>query len=172
MNYYTLGLFSGIIVALIVLLITIFRQKDRAKQEFDERQKLMRGKASAAGMWTAMGGCAVVGLASVFDVSFCPIGIAMFLVIEVTVMVFVLVAIHYDAYFGFKANIKRQYTGLALFFVLMVMNVYTSAESNGFFSDGKMTVAWLHLTAAVMYAVLFAALFIHKRANREEKCEE
>lgn len=172
MNYYTLGLFSGIIVALIVLLITIFRQKDRAKQEFDERQKLMRGKASAAGMWTAMGGCAVVGLASVFDVSFCPIGIAMFLVIEVTVMVFVLVAVHYDAYIGFKANTKRKYTGLALLFVLMVMNVYTSAQSNGFFSDGKMTVAWLHLTAAVMYAVLFAALFIHERANREEKCEE
>lgn len=172
MNYYTLGIFSGIIAALIFYIIVCFKDKKKPKDEFDERQLLMQGKANKAGMWTALIACGVVGLVGEFGPAFCSIGIAMFLVICVSVMAYVLVAIHYDAYIGFKTNTKNQLTSFVLLFVVMVMNVIISADNNGFFKDGKMTVAWLPLAAVVMYIVLFAALFIHNRGKAAEESEE
>lgn len=174
MNYYTMGIFVGVITALIIYILVnvIFKDKNKEKREFDERQLLMQGKAAKAAMWTAIVSCGIVGLVSVFGTDFCPVGIAMFMVIAATVMVYVIVAIHYDAYLGFKANTKKQYTAFVLLFVVMVLNVITSADSNGFIRDGRMTVAWLPLTAVIMYIVLFAALLIHNGTKKMEESEE
>lgn len=172
MNYHVLGIMVGVLCGLLVVFIASAIIKDKSKKEYDERQQLLQGKANKAGMWTALSGCAIVGLSGEFGAKFCSIGIAMFMVIAVSVMVYVVVAIHYDAYISFKADMKKQYGTFILLFLVMVMNLVSTISRDGLFKDGMMTTAWLFVMAVLMYVVLFIALFVHNRKGTAEESEE
>lgn len=172
MDPFTLGIFSGVVAALIGLLILRKFTKDSHSREYDERQQLLQGKANKAGFWTLITLCALYALVSEAGLEFCSVGMAMFFVICISIITYAVIAIHYDAYIGFRANTRKQYVAFGVLFAVMVLDSVMMVRHNGLFEDGMMSVAWLPMCATLMYIILFSAMFIHNRKTKRAEQEE
>ncbi len=126
---FAIGFTVGVILVAVVCVIVKLKNK---KCEYDERQVAMRGLAFKAGFITFILCESVVFFAEIFKsealVLFEP-GVLSFLIILVSLLVFILVAIFKDAYFSpNKPMSKRWYIIMIFLGILSLLRGFTADE--------------------------------------------
>lgn len=168
MNYYILGVVFGIIIAVGAALIVYWKAKkaNPNMNKYDERQTVGRGKAFQAGFFSLLLANAAV---SIGDYAFGLPGESFLWHVGAMffgVCVFVLTAIHYDAYVGMYDSPKRFIRAGILFSIAMTLGAIT-----GFTSDRpeSRAIAVIDLMLVVMWLLVIIALQLHsKKAEAEE----
>lgn len=126
---FAIGFTVGVILVAVVCVIVKSKNK---KCEYDERQVAMRGLAFKAGFITFILCESVVFFVEIFKsealVLFEP-GVLSFLIILVSLLVFILVAIFKDAYFSpNKPMSKRWYIIMIFLGILSLLRGFTADE--------------------------------------------
>ena len=165
MDYYVLGITVGVVVGLAAFVLSRWKKKDAGTCKYDERQIVGRGKAFRAGFYTLLlAGMAeavaqytyrLPGEAFLWDLGVLLLGI----------MVYVLTAIHYDAYVGLNDRPERYMRMGILFVIAMGLSAYTNLHSG---REGGAVMGFLNIALALMWAIVAAALWIHRKCAQQE----
>lgn len=172
---YALGLTTGIICALIILVIVWKINKKLMKGKFDERQELVRGRGYKYACFTLLIMLALDLLAEAydfFDASVFTREIAIFFMIIIGVMVYAVYCIKNDSYFGIGTDTR---TYRVVMWILIVSQLIKAAIGfiEGVLVNGKLdfgTFSSLLFVAAFM--VIMAALYVRKRQADAEESDE
>lgn len=160
--YYFAGIIVGILIGLLIL---FFRKKNRTDCQYDERQLIGRGKAHQAGFYTLLAGTSVVSFMDYLEILPGTPFYWHFAALALGIAVFVVTAIHYDAYVSMTDKPDRFYkTGglLALAMLPSAISCYSSGNNDGFFMSTTVLLLWI---------VVITALFLHGRKQAEEDAE-
>ena len=175
-NTYLLGLFFGIVTAIIAYLIVwmFFGGKHIKGNEFDERQYLVRGKAYRYGFFGIIFALLPLMIAFEWNVRL-PVtpGFAMFLAMLIGIDVYAVYSIMNDAYFGIDAN----KTKLTVFFAIIILVNALCGWINlkDVLSQGIQVID-LHLGANAAVAAAFLpvviAMVVKNAADSKEDADE
>ena len=170
---YIVGMCVGIFVAVLVLSL-IRKRRGGATNEYDERQKLVRGKAYGRAFAALLLYLAADAAVSVIWRPWTTPGIDNILGIFLSIGVFLLVAIRGDAYFSLKEN-PRTFRALCLFVIFcqlpnIIITVRDPEES--FLTDGCLNGNCLAVGCTVLFAVCLVANLLHERHETEEDGED
>jgi cytochrome bd-type quinol oxidase subunit 2 len=168
---YTLGFFAGIAsVAVVGSIIAIIYKKKygRKKNEYDERQKALRGKAYKAAYFTLLAYLVISGLVTKgFGIHWAEGMVEAFLGIFLSVAVFVIICIKNDAYFSLS---DRPTTYLALFSIIGFFNIGISTiefvNHESFVTNGMLNEKTINLFCGIMFIILaitMAAKMLHEK---------
>lgn len=175
---FLIGVIAGLITVAIVL--TIMKKvsgKDCFSEDsFDERQAAVRGKAYKYAFYTDLSLSAIWMIVTEF-VSSLPVttGLALFIIMMISVTVYAVYSIMNDAYFGMGFNIKRYFI-----FMIVIIGINLAFGIMNFFDSGIALPYSLgdgaNLTIAVTFLPVFIAmgmkLLEYKREDKEENDEE
>lgn len=177
-GFYLVGMLCGIVAAIIVaVLITQFGKKFENKNlpaEYDERQKLARGKAFQAGFFTLLIYNGICYLLEFMEIDWCEPGNAIVLGIFLAVTVFAVTAIRADAYMRLNENLK---SSVLLWVVLLVCNGVTTGLNIASgdllrYQDGRLSGNWVNALCCAMAAVILGVQLAHSwRLKREERAD-
>lgn len=172
---YALGLTTGIICALIILVIVWKINKKSMKGKFDERQELVRGRGYKYACFTLLIMLALDLLAEAygfFDASVFTREIAIFFMIIIGVMVYAVYCIKNDSYFGIGTDTRTYRVVMWILIVSQLINA-VSGLGEGALINGKLdfgTVSSLLLAAAL--TVIMLALYIRKRNEGADEADD
>lgn len=172
---YTLGFFAGIVsVAIITGLISIIYKKKygKKKNEYDERQEALRGKAYKTAYFALMCYLIVNGLITKgLEIRWAETLTESLLGIFLSVMVFVIICIKNDAYISLS---EKPATYMSLFsvigFVNIVIGILYYIRHNTFMTDGILNEYAINLFSGVMFLILASAIAVkmfHERQSRK-----
>lgn len=167
MSDYTLGMILGIVVVL-VLAIAVYKvmRKKTGGVKYDERQMMGRGKAFQAGFFTSLITGAAVAIADYTGILPGEVFLWHMAGMMVSIAVFALTAIHFDAYVGMTDTPKRFLRMGGLLMAAMVLcaagNLFAHHEEN-------YVIAYVDLMLAGVWALIIVALLIHNRAKAEDE---
>lgn len=163
-GYWYLGLVVGVLVGVAVV-VFVFKtsRTDGLKCKYDERQAIVRGNGFKYGFATLALYNAAYGLcAGAWKKPFMDTLTAMVLGICIAAAVYIVYCIWNDAYFSLNENPKRVLLGFALIALLNYMIAGMNFYHNEMVEDGVLTYRSCNLICAVLFTVIFAALFIKK----------
>ena len=160
----------GIIMALLIL-----RMCHEGKPEYDERQKLVNGKAYEYGFYTML----VLGVTYSFA-WFCGLadefitpGAAVELILLVVCAVVGIYNVFNDGYLAVNAYEGRVIAALTGIFFLNVLAVVLAVKGGTLITDGKAGYSFSNVFCGVFILALIIAICIKKaRRNREDDDEE
>lgn len=157
-TYYIAGITVGICVGLLVLAVSKYRhQKKYGTREYDERQMVGRGKAFQAGFLTSLLSNMLYSTYNYLD----PLPGEPFLwqigCMALSLLVFVLVAIHYDAYLPLTDRPERFLRTAGLLTVAMALIGIGNLRSE--YSDH--TAGYIQLMLAGIWLIVTIAMLIH-----------
>lgn len=163
-----IGLIVGLLVVVIVLAVT--KNGDDIKNQFDERQELVRGKGFQYGFFTIMISNAVLLFMNAFEIPlFSDLQVAMVLSIVIGISVFACYCIWNDGYFAL--NEKR--TGLLISFgccgLLNLLIAIGHITGGDIIENGAFTFRSMNLFCALLFFVIFIALLAKQLKDRKEE---
>ena len=165
------GFVAGIVIGLIlvVFLFKFANINHRAKTQYDERQKEIRGQAYQYAFYTLIGFEVLMLLLEV-----CEIRIPMqnyllhFAGILIGCIVLACYCIWHDVYWGLNNNRKRYALIFLAAAVLNAIPVIGALMHGGLMEDGVFTAAVLNVMVLIMMAVIGIMLLIKHFADRSE----
>lgn len=162
---YYAGFGFGMFLGLAVLL---YKWKKDGGLQYDERQMVGRGKAYRAGFIVSLGSNLLYAVVNHLyplpgDSYFWQIGC-----MELSVLVFVLVAIHYDAYLSLTEKPEK----LLLSGSLLALSCGLSGIVNLRTDYSDHTAGILSLSVAGMWVIILAAYGVHIAADWKAKDDE
>lgn len=170
---YALGLTTGIICALIILVI-VWKKKSM-KGKFDERQELVRGRGYKYACFTLLILLTADLLAEAygfFEATAFTREIAVFFMILAGAMVYAVYCIKNDSYFGVGTDTRTYRAVMWILIVCQLINA-VSGLGEGALINGKLdfgTVSSLLLAAAL--TVIMLALYIRKRNEGADEADD
>ncbi len=162
------GLAIGLLVVAILLAIT--KKGDETKNQFDERQELVRGRGFKYGFFTIMIVNAVMLFMNVLEIPlFSQLEVAMTASIVVGVSVFASYCIWNDGYFALNENRKSL---MIMFGIIGGMNIIISIANltaGVIIQNGALTFRSTNIFCAILFIVIFVVLLIkHIKDGKEE----
>lgn len=172
---YALGFLAGIAsVAVITSLITILYKKKygKNKNEYDERQKALRGKAYKTAYFVLMVYLIVNSLITkAFELKWAETITESLLGIFISVLVFAIICIKNDAYVSLS---EKPATYLSLFsavgFVNIGICILYYIRHKSFVTDGMLNEYAINLFSGMMFLILSSAIAVkmfHERQLRK-----
>ncbi len=170
---YMWGVLCGMAVAIILFVIIkrlVLKQGKRAGQEYDERQQLIIGRAYKYAFYTlAFYNCAAALFEMATGIVWCELMTNLFIGIIVSVMVFAVYCIRYDAYMPLRVNPVRY---IVLFSLLGVFNIgislINSADDGSFLVNGMLTNDFVNLLAGAVLLLLALTLGVRCLSDRNK----
>lgn len=169
MNASIIGIIGGIIGGLVfVALFFLIRMLCKKKRtcDFDERQRMGRGRAFQAGFFTILLTGAIVtcldflgvlpGSGLLWHMGALLLGVA----------VFAVTAIHYDAYVGLHQKAKSYYITGSCIFATMILNGVVNLGSS---DPERVTLSILDFQVAALWVVILIALLVHRSHSKVEE---
>jgi len=174
MNAYTLGVVCGILVVVLIAIICklIWGKKQKAEEEFDERQLLERGNAYKLGFTAYMIEFAIYILLSLADFGFeIPAEPTVLAVtaLFIPLTIFCVYAVRHDAFMGYNVTSKKYYIVYILAFVANLIPSIISLIEGNMIEDGKLTFHTTNLLVAIMFGGILLALFVKNKEDKEEE---
>lgn len=169
MDPYVAGVLVGIGSAAVVIAVmaAVRKKQGRPKPEYDERQMAARGVAYRWAFLTLMLSLAVnTGVEAIWGPWAKP-GVSAWMMIFLSVGVFVVVCVRRDAYFAMAQDPKAS---LWLFgaVVLQIPNIIITLRSGGFVEDGLLTWDALSPASGALFLVLTVCAIVRLRRQRED----
>lgn len=169
---FKIALIVGVVIGLlvVVIILAVTKTGDDTKNQFDERQELVRGKGFQYGFFAIMISNAVLLFMKAFEISlFSDLQVAMALSIVIGISVFACYCIWNDGYFAL--NEKR--TGLLISFgccgLLNVLITIGHIKDGAIIENGAFTFRSTNLFCALLFFVIFIALLAkHIKDGKEE----
>lgn len=163
-----LGVVIGLLVVVIILAVT--KTGDDTKNQFDERQELVRGKGFQYGFFAIMISNAVLLFMKAFEIPlFSDLQVAMVLSIVIGVSVFASYCIWNDGYFALNENRKSLlvmfgFIGL-LNLVIGIGNIFAGVV----IENGAFTFRSTNLFCSMMFIVVFIMLLLKQIKDGKEE---
>ncbi len=176
MNYYNLGVLAGIIVGLIVVAlvkIIIFKKDIGKKDEYDERQELLRNRGFKYAYFSTLIGLGVVFLfKGVFDFNITlSYSFMISTVLFLSLGIYVVYCIMHDAYFSLTSNRTKfgiMMTVLSLFNlasgIIAIVNGHADIHSESLAGIANLECGLVFLAAGL-------AMFIKNKMDKKEEEE-
>lgn len=165
---FVIGLVIGLLVVAICLAVT--KKGDETKNQFDERQEMVRGRGFKYGFFTLMISNAVLLLLNVLEVSlFSNMEVAMTASIIVGVAVFASYCIWNDGYFALNENRKSMLIIFGLIGVLNLVIGIGNLITGVIIENGALTFRSTNLFCALLFLVIFVVLLLKQIKNGKEE---
>lgn len=168
---YVAGFVVGILLVVLIKFLFDRRKTEQKKGcDYDERQRLARGKAFQYGFFTLLGWIVVTGV--IYNDTmpqWCSLIVLNMIGAGIALLVFGLYCIAKDAYLSLREKPLSMYivTGVAGFSNLGVA-LHHFGEQGGLFEDGKLGLSMVNLILGIVFIVLLAVFFVKMRQNQEE----
>ncbi len=176
MSGHDIGYKAGIIVGTVVgillfcVLIRFMRNNGSMKADYDERQELIRGRGYKLGFFTLL----ILEVVSILLKEFygeLPVEASMeqFILICLSIMVFVSYAIWNEGYFAINENPKKV---MIAFIGVLLMNLFPTinAFSSGIaIEDEKLTFHAANLVCVILFFVVFVVLLAKTIVDKREE---
>ncbi|MBQ8246939.1 MAG: hypothetical protein IJZ42_07380 [Lachnospiraceae bacterium] len=163
-----LGVVIGLLVVVIILAVT--KTGDDTKNQFDERQELVRGKGFKYGFFTMMIANAALLVLNILEIPlFSNMEVAMTASIVIGISVFASYCIWNDGYFALNENRKSLLIMFGLIgasnLVIGIGNIFAGV----IMENGAFTFRSTNLFCALMFIVVFVAMLAkHIKDGKEE----
>lgn len=170
MDPYVAGVLVGIGSAAVVIAVMAAARKKqgRPKPEYDERQMAARGVAYRWAFLTLMLSLAVnTGVEAIWGPWAKP-GVSAWMLIFLSVGVFVVVCVRRDAYFAVAQDPKASLWLFGAVVVLQIPNIIITLRSGGFVEDGLLTWDALSPASGALFLVLTVCAIVRLRRQRED----
>lgn len=170
MDPYVAGVLVGIGSAAVVIAVmaAVRKKQGRPKPEYDERQMAARGVAYRWAFLTLMLSLAVnTGVEAIWGPWAKP-GVSAWMLIFLSVGVFVVVCVRRDAYFAVAQDPKASLWLFGAVVVLQIPNIIITLRSGGFVEDGLLTWDALSPASGVLFLVLTVCAIVRLRRQRED----
>lgn len=169
---YILGFCVGILVAVVVLTV-LRKRRGCASNEYDERQKMVRGKAYGAAFFTLMCYLPVNAAVNICWRPWTVSGIDSLIGLFLSVAVFIVCAIRGDAYFSLQEK-PRTFKMLCLVVIAcQIPNIVMTAvqDDDSFLTDGLLNSNCLSVACVIVFIVALVALLLHNRVREDGEDE-
>lgn len=166
MDSYILGILIGLIFGVCLFFVIYAKLKKAGDYEYDERQVAGRGKAFQYGFYTVLvAGCAYAcaDFADMLPGKGLPWLVGALLL---GIAVYALAAIHFDAYYGFRARAERYYIMGACFMLATILTGISIVSSG---DPDKAAFGIVSFEVAALWLVIVVALLLHQRSSKEEE---
>lgn len=165
-TYYIAGIIVGVCVGLAILAVTKYQHRKKyGSAQYDERQMVGRGKAFQAGFFTSLITNLLYSTYNYLD----PLPGEPFLwqmgCMALSIMVFVLVAIHYDAYLSLTEKPETFLRTSVLLTVAMALIGYVNLINE----SADHTSGIIQMIIAGMWLIITAATLIHNYRDKKEQ---
>ena len=170
MDPYVAGVLVGIGSAAVVIAVmaAVRKNQGRPKPEYDERQMAARGVAYRWAFLTLMLSLAVnTGVEAIWGPWAKP-GVSAWMLIFLSVGVFVVVCVRRDAYFAVAQDPKASLWLFGAVVVLQIPNIIITLRSGGFVEDGLLTWDALSPASGALFLVLTVCAIVRLRRQRED----
>lgn len=173
MNFFASGgMLSGIIFGLIISVIVFkFANTNRkAKTDYDERQKVIRGNAYRVSFYSLIAYEVIMMLLSLAEVKlpWAPyMTHAAAILLSCTVLA--CYCILKDVYWGLNNNRRRYFTIFAVLAVINVLPVIMAAVNGELIENGKFSSVLMNLLAALMILAMGICFLIRNRMDSGEE---
>ena len=165
---YSIIIGIGAIVAAIVIILLMLLRKPGNKPNFDERQLLARGKAYKAGFFTLTVYMILYGITELSGLVWCENITGVWIGVIIGAAVFCISAIHHDAYFGMRDNVK---TWAITNFLIALLNLTTGiihAAKGNIIGRRGLTFYSVYFFIAGLFVLIAVSLIIHNSGHRED----
>lgn len=161
-----MGIGSAAVV--IAVMAAVRKKQGRPKPEYDERQMAARGVAYRWAFLTLMLSLAVnTGVEAIWGPWAKP-GVSAWMMIFLSVGVFVVVCVRRDAYFAVAQDPKASLWLFGAVVVLQIPNIIITLRSGGFVEDGLLTWDALSPASGALFLVLTVCAIVRLRRQRED----
>lgn len=161
-----MGIGSAAVV--IAVMAAVRKKQGRPKPEYDERQMAARGVAYRWAFLTLMLSLAVnTGVEAIWGPWAKP-GVSAWMLIFLSVGVFVVVCVRRDAYFAVAQDPKASLWLFGAVVVLQIPNIIITLRSGGFVEDGLLTWDALSPASGALFLVLTVCAIVRLRRQRED----
>lgn len=170
MDPYVAGVLVGIGSAAVVIAVmaAVRKKQGRPKPEYDGRQMAARGVAYRWAFLTLMLSLAVnTGVEAIWGPWAKP-GVSAWMLIFLSVGVFVVVCVRRDAYFAVAQDPKASLWLFGAVVVLQIPNIIITLRSGGFVEDGLLTWDALSPASGALFLVLTVCAIVRLRRQRED----
>lgn len=170
MDPYVAGVLVGIGSAAVVIAVmaAVRKKQGRPKPEYDERQMAAQGVAYRWAFLTLMLSLAVnTGVEAIWGPWAKP-GVAVWMLIFLSIGVFVVVCVRRDAYFAMAQDPKASLWLFGAVVVLQIPNIIITLRSGGFVEDGLLTWDALSPASGALFLVLTVCAIVRLRRQRED----
>lgn len=170
MDPYVAGVLVGIGSAAVVIAVMAAARKKqgRPKPEYDERQMAARGVAYRWAFLTLMLSLAVnTGVEAIWGPWAKP-GVAVWMMIFLSIGVFIVACVRKDAYFAVAQDPKASLWLFGAVVVLQIPNIIITLRSGGFVEDGLLTWDALSPASGALFLVLTVCAIVRLRRQRED----
>lgn len=163
-----IGFAIGLLVVAILLAIT--KKGDETKNQFDERQELVRGRGFKYGFFTLMISNAVLLFLKILEIPlFSNMEVAMTASIIVGVSVFASYCIWNDGYFALNENRKSLLIMLGLIGALNLVIGIGNIFAGVIMENGAFTFRSTNLFCSLMFIVVFIVLLLKQIKDGKEE---
>lgn len=170
MDPYVAGVLVGIGSAAVVIAVmaAVRKKQGRPKPEYDERQMAARGVAYRWAFLTLMLSLAVnTGVEAIWGPWAKP-GVAVWMLIFLSIGVFIVACVRKDAYFAMAQDPKASLWLFGAVVVLQIPNIIITLRSGGFVEDGLLTWDALSPASGALFLVLTVCAIVRLRRQRED----
>ena len=174
MDPYVAGVLVGIGSAAVVIAVmaAVRKKQGRPKPEYDERQLAARGIAYRWAFLTLMLSLAVnTGVEAIWGPWAKP-GVSAWMLIFLSVGVFVVVCVRRDAYFAVAQDPKASLWLFGAVVVLQIPNNIITLRSGDLVEDGLLTWNALSPACGVLFGVMFVCMLVRLRRQKREEQED
>lgn len=159
----------GVIVGIVfsVILIVLCNRNKKVMTEYDERQKLARGKAFMFGFYTMVISAGILALLDMVDIDLCmTASCRLFTVIFLGMVVDGCYCIAEDAYWGLNNN-KKAYTAVFAFLGLLNLFVaYMNYLNGNLIRNGELRAGFMNVLCAALFVVFAIATAIKTMVDK------
>ena len=170
MNWYAFGIAAGVLLAATIILIrTLFGKSTDA--DFDERQVTARSKAYKTALFTLEFYLAADAGLTLLWRPWAEPGVDVLLGILFAMMVFMCVAIHYDAYRTLTQKPRSSYFLFAVLIITQLLS-FSRYREEGFVTDGRLNGNSLNPAVIAGLFIFVIVLAVHDIRRRREEVAE
>ncbi len=170
MDPYVAGVLVGIGSAAVVIAVmaAVRKTQGQPKAEYDERQLAARGIAYRWAYMTLIFSLLANTCVETIWGPWAKPGVAVWMMIFLSVGVFVVVCVRRDAYFAVAQDPKASLWLFGAVVVLQIPNIIITLRSGGFVEDGLLTWDVLSPASGALFLVLTVCAIVRLRRQRED----
>lgn len=171
---FVIGALIGTLIwcAFILVFLKLTRTDGSLKSKYDERQKIVQGKAFKYGFFVLMAYNFLMGiLGSCFAIQYADMGTEMILGVIISATITMAYMIWNDGYFSLNENIARMFVGFAALVLINIGIGIYNLRFGGIVENGMLTFHSLSFFGGLMvFAIMIIAgvKYIFNKKSEEE----